>query len=166
MRRTITRNSVLVNSMNTEIRVLMGSRLREERERLELSQSDMAALGATKPRTYQDWERGVAVVSAEFLAAVAARGVDVGYVITGQRSIQAQQGTAVTHAQLIGIVEAGLVANGIAIALALDVVKPAHVDTYARRLKELAPAVGASDEVAQKFLECAGEGVTGFLNNR
>ena len=55
---------------------------------------------------------------------------------------------------------------GIAIALALDVVKPVHVDTYARRLKELAPAVGASDKVAQQFLECAGEGVAGFLANR
>ena len=66
----------------------------------------------------------------------------------------------------MGAVEAGLVANGIAIALALDVVKPVHVDTYARRLKELAPAVGASDKVAQQFLECAGEGVAGFLANR
>ena len=144
----------------------MGARLREERERLGLLQPDMAALGQAKPRTYQDWERGIAVVGAEFLAAVAGHGVDVGYVITGQRTTPAQPGGAVTHAQLMGAVEAGLVANGIAIALALDVVKPVHVDTYAWRLKELAPAVGASDKVAQQFLECAGEGVAGFLANR
>lgn len=72
--------------MNTEIRALMGARLRLERERLELLQPDMAALGDVKPRTYQDWERGVAGVSAEFLAVVAAHGVDVLYVVTGKRS--------------------------------------------------------------------------------
>lgn len=144
----------------------MGARLREERERLGLLQPDMALLGEAKPRTYQDWERGIAVVSAEFLATVAAHGVDVGYVITGRRSVQAQSGSATTPAQVIDAVEAGLVANGIAIALALDVVNPAHVHTYARRLSELAPAVGAADKVAQKFLECAGEGVSGFLANR
>lgn len=72
--------------MNTEIRALMGARLRLERERLELLQPDMAALGDVKPRTYQDWERGVAGVSAEFLAVVAAHGVDVLYVVTGERS--------------------------------------------------------------------------------
>jgi transcriptional regulator with XRE-family HTH domain len=72
--------------MNTENRALMGARLRLERERLELLQPDMAALGDVKPRTYQDWERGVAGVSAEFLAVVAAHGVDVLYVVTGERS--------------------------------------------------------------------------------
>lgn len=71
--------------MNTENRALMGARLRLERERLELLQPDMAALGDVKPRTYQDWERGVAGVSAEFLAVVAAHGVDVLYVVTGKR---------------------------------------------------------------------------------
>lgn len=71
--------------MNAEIRVFMGDRLRQEREGLGLPQSEMAALGGAKPRTYQDWERGVAAVSAEFLAVVASVGVDVLYVVTGKR---------------------------------------------------------------------------------
>lgn len=71
-----------------------------------------------------------------------------------------------THHEVIAATEAGLVANGIAIALALDVINPAHVETYAARLKALAPAVGAADPVAQKFLDCVGEGVAGFLANR
>src|SRR5258708_1507901 len=54
---TITRKSVVVNKMNAEIRVIFGERLRQERERLGLSQADMAKLGGTKMRTYQDWER-------------------------------------------------------------------------------------------------------------
>lgn len=71
-----------------------------------------------------------------------------------------------TRQELIGMTEAALVANGIAIALALDVVNSSHVATYAHRLKALAPAVGASDPVAQKLLECVSEGVEGFLANR
>jgi len=77
--------------MNTEIRALMGARLRLERERLELLQPDMAALGDVKPRTYQDWERGIAGVSAEFLAVVAAHGVDVCYIVTGERTGSAEK---------------------------------------------------------------------------
>lgn len=63
----------------------MGVRLREERERLDLSQVQIAALTEFKLRTYQDWERGIAAVSSEFLALAAVQGVDVFYVITGER---------------------------------------------------------------------------------
>lgn len=80
--------------MNTEFRIFLGERLRAERERLGLSQPDMAALGGVKPRTYQDWERGVAVVSAEFLSVANAHGLDSSYVITGQRSTGALSGPA------------------------------------------------------------------------
>ncbi|MDA8455277.1 peptidase S24 [Acidovorax sp. GBBC 3334] len=73
--------------MNTDYRTFVGERLREERERLGLRQPDMAAIGSAKARTYQDWERGIASVSAEFLSAVADRGLDVAYVITGRRSL-------------------------------------------------------------------------------
>lgn len=47
----------------------------------------MAALGDVKPRTYQDWERGIAAVSAEFLSVAGAHGLDASYVITGRRSL-------------------------------------------------------------------------------
>lgn len=63
----------------------MGVRLREERERLGLSQVQIAALTEFKLRTYQDWERGIAAVSSEFLALAAAHGMDVFYVLTGER---------------------------------------------------------------------------------
>lgn len=71
--------------MNTEFRVFVAGRLREEREKLGLSQGDMAELGGTKSRTYQDWERAIAGVSTEFLALAALRGLDVTYVLTGVR---------------------------------------------------------------------------------
>lgn len=73
--------------MDTENRALFAARLREERDRLELSQADIAARCGAKPRTYQDWERGVASVSIEFLStAMATVGLDAVYVLTGVRS--------------------------------------------------------------------------------
>lgn len=71
--------------MVTDIRSSIGARLREERERLDLSQVQMAALAEFKLRTYQDWERGIAAVSSEFLALAAPHGLDVFYVLTGER---------------------------------------------------------------------------------
>jgi transcriptional regulator with XRE-family HTH domain len=82
--------------MNAEIRVNFGERLRHERERLKLSQAEIAELGGTKVRTYQDWERGVATVSAEFLARISAHGVDTQYVLIGLRSFDP---CAVQHTQ-------------------------------------------------------------------
>lgn len=63
----------------------IGKRLKEERERLKLSQTalgDIAGMGKT---TVIAWERGTAYPNAEFLEAAANFGVDVYYVITGNR---------------------------------------------------------------------------------
>ncbi|WP_431274241.1 helix-turn-helix domain-containing protein [Variovorax ureilyticus] len=73
--------------MSTENRALFAARLKEERERLGLSQVEMAELGGAKARTYQDWERAIATVSAEFLSVVGDRSeFDVLFVLTGVRS--------------------------------------------------------------------------------
>lgn len=73
--------------MDTENRALFAARLREERERLELSQAEIAERCGAKPRTYQDWERAVASVSIEFLStAMTTVGLDAIYVLTGIRS--------------------------------------------------------------------------------
>jgi transcriptional regulator with XRE-family HTH domain len=73
--------------MDTENRALFAARLREERDRLGLSQGDMAARCGAKPRTYQDWERAVASVSVEFLStALTTVGLDAVYVLTGIRT--------------------------------------------------------------------------------
>lgn len=76
--------------MSTEFRISCGARLREERERLGPSQAEMSAATGVKPRTYQDWERGIASVSAEFLSLAATLGLDVLYVVTGVRSSEAK----------------------------------------------------------------------------
>ena len=63
--------------------VSIGDRLRDEREALGLTQEKMAiAVGITK-KTQGLYERDERVPDAEYLAAVAAKGVDVLYVVTG-----------------------------------------------------------------------------------
>lgn len=74
-----------------EINTSIGDRLREEREALGKTQSDMAAVaasmdvpGATR-QSQAKYEKGLASPSAAYMAAVATAGIDVLYVLTGQR---------------------------------------------------------------------------------
>lgn len=61
-------------------------RLEEERRRLGLNKSSMASLGGIANSAYGYYENGDRAPSGEFLAAVATSGVDVQYVLTGNRS--------------------------------------------------------------------------------
>lgn len=63
----------------------LGERLREERERLGLSQVAFGELGGVKKVAQINYEKGNRSPDSEYLAAIAASGVDVLYVITGQR---------------------------------------------------------------------------------
>ncbi|WP_095156098.1 transcriptional regulator [Pseudomonas sp. Irchel 3E13] len=64
-------------------------RLREERERLGLSQSDFGALVGVSRGTQKNYEVGSAGGSMDlkYIAAIEAAGVDARYVITGTRSL-------------------------------------------------------------------------------
>lgn len=84
-----------------ELFVSIGARLRQERERIGLSQTEFAAIadkagvaGATR-QSQSLYEKGKRMPDAGYLAVVAAAGVDVGYVLTGQR----QGGATSTPAQ-------------------------------------------------------------------
>lgn len=62
------------------------ARLKEERERLLLTQTGLAErIGSTK-RSIINWEGGAASPSAEAIASMAALDADVLYILTGQRS--------------------------------------------------------------------------------
>lgn len=65
---------------------MIGERLRDERERLGLTQPAFAEAAGSKKRTLIDWEKGVSSPTAVQLAGLAELGVDVLYVITGLRS--------------------------------------------------------------------------------
>ncbi|WP_052166363.1 helix-turn-helix domain-containing protein [Methylobacter tundripaludum] len=64
----------------------IGDRLREERERLNLSQTSMAETAGTTKKTQIDYEKNRTPPKANYLAKVATYGVDVAYVITGIRA--------------------------------------------------------------------------------
>lgn len=63
--------------------VSIGMRLREERDRLDMNQDDFAALGALTKRALSRYEKDERSPDAAFLAAIAAAGADVLYVVTG-----------------------------------------------------------------------------------
>ncbi|WP_418648871.1 helix-turn-helix domain-containing protein [Thauera butanivorans] len=64
----------------------VGERLREERERMGLSQEAMGAIGGVKKLAQFNYEKGERAPDSTYLAAIAAAGADVLYVLTGQRS--------------------------------------------------------------------------------
>lgn len=67
---------------------MIGARLREERERLGLTQPDFAAVAGAKKRTLIDWEQSVSSPTAVQLAALARIGADVRYIVTGDRNYE------------------------------------------------------------------------------
>jgi transcriptional regulator with XRE-family HTH domain len=65
---------------------VIGSRLREERDRLGLSQAAFGEIGGVKANAQGIYEKGDRYPDASYLNALAAAGVDVLYVITGDRT--------------------------------------------------------------------------------
>ncbi len=61
----------------------IGYRLRKERERLGLSQRAFGEIGGVEANAQGKYESGDRAPKADYLAAVAAKGVDVLYVLTG-----------------------------------------------------------------------------------
>lgn len=60
-------------------------RLKKERIRLGLTQAELGVAGGVKVNAQNVYERGIRTPNAVYLAAVAKIGVDVLYVLTGQR---------------------------------------------------------------------------------
>ncbi|MCL8304586.1 helix-turn-helix domain-containing protein [Pseudomonas putida] len=66
----------------------IGERLREERVRLGYNQADFAAIAGVAKTSQFNYEKGDRSPDADYLAAIAEKGVDVLYVVTGVRSPQ------------------------------------------------------------------------------
>ncbi|EHF9643861.1 helix-turn-helix transcriptional regulator [Salmonella enterica] len=71
--------------MKTDI----GQRLREERERLGLSQSTMGEIGGVKKWTQIKYEKGDSSPDSVYLALLSKFGLDIQYVVVGERSVSA-----------------------------------------------------------------------------
>jgi transcriptional regulator with XRE-family HTH domain len=66
--------------------VSIENRLKEERLRLGFNQPDFAGLAGRTKKTLIDYEKGATSPDAKFLAAIAAAGADVQYILTGTRT--------------------------------------------------------------------------------
>ncbi|RBB92026.1 XRE family transcriptional regulator, partial [Pseudomonas sp. MWU12-2115] len=64
----------------------IGNRLKEERMRIGMSQAEFAALGGLGKQAQLNYESGARSPDANYLAALANVGVNVLYVITGERA--------------------------------------------------------------------------------
>ena len=71
--------------------VSLGERLREERERLGLSQTLFGDLAQVTKKTQMLYEGGQRSPKADYLTAIAEQGIDVQYVLTGNRSVSVSQ---------------------------------------------------------------------------
>jgi len=67
-----------------------GERLKQERERLGYSQTEFASMAGKTRKTLFGYETGARSPDAEALAVWAASGLDILYVVTGQRSVPVQ----------------------------------------------------------------------------
>ncbi|MCX7208076.1 MAG: helix-turn-helix transcriptional regulator [Proteobacteria bacterium] len=79
---------------------MIEERLKDERKRLGFNQEEFAAFAGVTRRPYADWEAGKTSPTALQLSALAAIGVDVMYIITGQRQGQGIGESAVHQAVL------------------------------------------------------------------
>lgn len=89
-----------------ELFINIGARLREEREALGKSQSEIAAIAAaadvpgTTRQSQARYEKGLQMPSAAYLAAIATAGIDVLYILTGHNKEGANQSNRATPPDL------------------------------------------------------------------
>lgn len=69
------------------MKVEIGRRLREERNRLGMNQQEFAAAAGASLRSVADWEAGRSSPNSEYVAILSAKGLDALYVLTGTRGI-------------------------------------------------------------------------------
>ena len=63
----------------------VGNRLKEERKRLSMNQTQLAKIGNVSKRTQINYESGRRAPNSNYLNAIADSGVDIQYIITGNR---------------------------------------------------------------------------------
>ena len=90
-----------------------GKRLQIERKRLGFNQSELGDLGGVSKNTQSLYENGSRAPDTTYLAAIAKHGVDIGYVVTGERTVRSEalEGEQEAFYQCVREVEAWLKEN-------------------------------------------------------
>lgn len=81
----------------------IGERLKEERQLIGLNQTDMAGQCGVSKNTQLAYEKGERSPDANYLSAAASQGVDVLYVITGERKPQLSESITAEEAGFLQI---------------------------------------------------------------
>ncbi|MCD5970413.1 helix-turn-helix domain-containing protein [Pseudomonas quasicaspiana] len=79
----------------------VGDRLREERERLGLNQTEFGALLGVSRGTQKNYELGASSLDLRYVSALAECRIDAGYVLTGSRSLPEGEGFSREEVELI-----------------------------------------------------------------
>ncbi|WP_043199167.1 helix-turn-helix domain-containing protein [Pseudomonas putida] len=80
----------------------IGPRLREERERLGMTQRVFGDIGGVEPNAQGKYESGERTPRVDYLAALSARGVDALYVLSGIRTPAPLEGLSTDESGLLG----------------------------------------------------------------
>lgn len=110
--------------MNDEKIQLIGARLREERLRIDLSQVAFADACGINRGTLATWEKGEQSPTAVMLSAIAGLGIDVLYVVTGQRAGASEDTLAPAEKDLLSAWRGGSPKGRAALAAVAEVLKP------------------------------------------
>lgn len=68
----------------------LNNRLKEERQRLGLTQDEFGELGGVKRNAQKNYENGTRTPDASYLSAIAKHDVDVSYILTGERTVRTE----------------------------------------------------------------------------
>ncbi|MFK3706736.1 helix-turn-helix domain-containing protein [Klebsiella sp. NPDC088457] len=86
MRKIMVHNRKPVKDIKGGVLSTLNERLREERNRIGLNQTEFGALAGVGKTTQINYENGNRTPSADYLAAIFEHSVDIQYVVTGVRS--------------------------------------------------------------------------------
>lgn len=79
----------------------VGERLKEERVRLGMSQTELGAVAGIGKTTQINYEKDAGSPTANYLISVAEKGVDMVYVLTGTRSLRPAEGLNVVEEKVL-----------------------------------------------------------------
>lgn len=101
-----------------------GERLRSERSRLDIQQIELAEICGITRKTLSVWEKGEQTPNAAILAKMAAAGVDVLYVVTGERAGESEATLAPAERDLLQAWRDSGVKGRALLTAAAEVLKP------------------------------------------
>ncbi|MBI2278185.1 MAG: helix-turn-helix transcriptional regulator [Dechloromonas sp.] len=86
--------------------VSIGDRLREERQRLDLNQTQLGEQGGVTKKTQMLYEAGERFPDAAYLASIAEAGADIRYIVTGLREGPAPESLSTDERELLALFRA------------------------------------------------------------